>query len=569
MPLHLGTKHHWVVIVLTLVVLGAAVLVISLQRRTVVAVERQSLAVLQNIGRQRAERLATDIRHVFDGAVLETLFAASAEMPSTQELEAVARQLEAGHRYTYVERFFFWNRLTNAIAPNEVLFFRRSSETALNDIKVRLGDGRTAGFYRSPERGRTLAGLARSFSRPDYRVTYAVMNRQFGDDNYQVVIRWWWTGEREQTFAVSGYLVNMGYVRQRLFVDLFRAGLPPELDLDGVSRDLVYVRDHAGDQVYGIAPRDGEVVAEEPLSMIFFPVTSRPARLVEKPSVPQWTLGVRVREAAVETPAISMSSGYWLSAGAVLLMLIALALAISANREAIKLAAIRADLVSSVTHELRTPLALLNLAGETMARARTQAPERLEEYIGVVRRESAQLMRLVDKTLELSRLESDSRAYCFEPTNVDELVDRVVTRFRDRLPDRDLNIRVEVGRQPRFGLIDARAFEQALINLLDNAVRHGATSRGIDVAVSTLDQLAAIDVVDYGEGIPPADLPHIFEKFFRGSNNGSARSGFGLGLALVSQVVDAHRGRIEVESLPGIRTRFRIILRRVTGGAHA
>lgn len=568
MPL-LGNKPNRVAIGLTLAVLGAAVLVVSLQRRTVAAVERQSLTVLQNIGRQRAERLANEIRHVFDGAVLETLFAASAETPSTQELDAVARQLEAGHRYPYVERFFFWNRRTNAVAPGEVLFFRRSGETGPYEIRVLLADGGSAGFYRSPERGRALADLARSFSRQDYRVTYAVVERQFDDIEYQVVVRWWWTGEREQTFAVSGYLVNMRYVREQLFADLFQSGLRPELGFDDLPPDQVYVRDDAGGLVYGSEPLAREVVAEQSLSMVFFPVTSRPTRLVEKPPPRQWTLGVHVPEAALAASALSMSGGYWFSAGAVLLMLIALALSISANREAVKLASIRADLVSSVTHELRTPLALLNLAGETMAVARTQAPERLEEYIGVVRRESAELMRLVDKTLELSRLESDRLAYRFEPTNLDELVERVVTRFRDRLPDRDLAIRVRGHGEPRFALLDASAFEQALINLLDNAVRYAIGTRGVDVALSTLDQVAAIDVMDYGDGIPPHDLPHIFEKFFRGSNNGSARSGFGLGLALVSQVVDAHRGRIEVESLPNERTRFRILLRRIPEGSRA
>jgi signal transduction histidine kinase len=247
-------------------------------------------------------------------------------------------------------------------------------------------------------------------------------------------------------------------------------------------------------------------------------------------------------------------------------MMIALALSIAANREAVRLAAMRAELVSSVTHELRTPLALLNLAGETMAVARTQAPERLDEYIGVVRRESGALMRLVDKTLELSKLESGGRAYRFEPTNVDDLVAHVVTRFRDRLADRDLAIRVGGDDGPRFALIDGSAFEQALINLLDNAVRYAAGARGVDVVLSTHDQIVALDVIDYGEGIAAADMPHIFEKFFRGSNNGSARSGFGLGLALVKQVVDAHRGHIEVESRPHHRTRFRIVLRRIEGG---
>ena len=381
----LRSKNNLVAVGLTLAVLGAALLVVSLQRRSVSAVERQSANVLQNMGRQRAESLASEIRRVFDGAVLETLFAASAETPVTADLDAVAGQLEAGHRYPYVERFFFWNQRTNAVAPGEVLFFRRSSEAPNDAIHASLSDGRSAGFYRSPARGRALADLARSFSRPDYRVTYAVVEQRFDGTDYQVVVRWWWTGDREQTFAVSGYLVNVDYVRRQLFADLFQPRLRGDLGIADILPEEIYVRDDEGHLVYGVAPPANAVVAERPLSMIFFPVTSRPTRLVQKPPPREWTLGVRVPEAALAGSAMSMSGGYWLSAGAVLLMLVALGLSISANREAVRLAGIRADLVSSVTHELRTPLALLNLAGETMAVARVHAPERLDEYIGVVR----------------------------------------------------------------------------------------------------------------------------------------------------------------------------------------
>ena len=99
------------------------------------------------------------------------------------------------------------------------------------------GRGRTAGFYRSPARGRALADLARAFSRPDYRVTYAVVKQRFDDDDYQVVIRWWWTGEREQTFAVSGYSSTSDYVRERLFADLFQGGTPQRTGHGRISGD--------------------------------------------------------------------------------------------------------------------------------------------------------------------------------------------------------------------------------------------------------------------------------------------------------------------------------------------
>jgi signal transduction histidine kinase len=308
-----------------------------------------------------------------------------------------------------------------------------------------------------------------------------------------------------------------------------------------------------------------------PISMIFFPVTARLTRLVARPETKTWTIALSRLERVDHVASMSsLAKGYWLSGGAIVLMLLALGFAIRANRQAERLAGLRANLVSSVTHQLRTPLSLINLAGETMALGRVDSPERMREYIDVVRRETAQLVKLVEKTLEISRLEDSRRLYRFSMVDIVDLVNASVARFRDRLVDREFSIRVQASETPLFGLVDAAAMEQALINLMDNAVRYSNGMKQIDVRVDHRQRHTVIEVADYGVGIADDDLPHLFDKFYRGTNNRSVRGGFGLGLAIVQEIVLAHHGRVEVQSTINHGATFRILLRQVHGApAHA
>jgi hypothetical protein len=248
-------------------------------------------------------------------------------VPSTEELQAIARQLDAGHRYPYVDRFFLWNHNTQRIAPGEVMFLRRSGEAGVETVEPAIAD-RTAGdFFRLPDRGRLLAKLAGSFGNPSFRVSYAVVDRTFDGIPYEIVVRWWWTGGREQPFAVSGFLVNLKYIRTRFFPDVFEGELKNELVANGLSPSLFRVRDDEGRLVFGEDAGRSARYVERPLEMVFFPVTARPTRLVASPSPRSWTVGLRVPDAA-EMKQLSLAGGYWLSGGAVCLILIALGLSI-------------------------------------------------------------------------------------------------------------------------------------------------------------------------------------------------------------------------------------------------
>jgi two-component system phosphate regulon sensor histidine kinase PhoR len=219
----------------------------------------------------------------------------------------------------------------------------------------------------------------------------------------------------------------------------------------------------------------------------------------------------------------------------------------------------QADFIAHVSHQLKTPLSLLSAAIETVSMDRARSPEKLAQYLGIIRAEVARLSALVQRILEYSRLQQQ-RGYEFEPVDLTALVRETVSAFESSLSSRDFAFVVEIGGSTPMVSADPAAIEQALVNLLDNAVKYAGASRQVIVRLRSLPGSAMIEVVDHGIGIDDADRDRIFEKFYRGRGASIQREGFGLGLPIVQELVHAHRGRVEVESLPGRGSTFRITL---------
>jgi signal transduction histidine kinase len=242
----------------------------------------------------------------------------------------------------------------------------------------------------------------------------------------------------------------------------------------------------------------------------------------------------------------------------------------TASRE-MRLSQMKADFVSNVSHELRTPLASIRVFGEFMKLGRVAEGAKIREYGEHIETESRRLTQLINNILDFSKIESGRKTYNFERAQVEEIVAEVLKTCDVRLKQSGFAIVFQPGPRPLpTATVDRDALAQALMNLLDNAVKYSekAEKREVVVRVGERDGKIILSVTDHGVGIAPAEQKKIFDKFYRVST-GLVHDvkGSGLGLSLVKHIVEAHRGSVVVESEPGRGSTFIISLPAAEGFA--
>jgi two-component system, OmpR family, phosphate regulon sensor histidine kinase PhoR len=229
-----------------------------------------------------------------------------------------------------------------------------------------------------------------------------------------------------------------------------------------------------------------------------------------------------------------------------------------ANERLTELDRLKSKFVSDVSHELRTPIANLKLYIDLLQHGR---PDKQAQYVVVLQQQIRRVANLVDDILDLSRLESrKQQGITFGPVELNEVVAQVVMAHQPRAEAAALILAFAPGRELPVVRGDANQLAQVVTNLVANALNY--TLEGT-VQVETLlrDDQVGLIVTDTGRGIAAEDLPHIFERFYRGRPTQQTDvPGTGLGLAIVQEIVELHQGRIEVTSQADQGTTFGIWL---------
>ncbi len=219
------------------------------------------------------------------------------------------------------------------------------------------------------------------------------------------------------------------------------------------------------------------------------------------------------------------------------------------------------DLISEFVHELRTPLASLSTATYLLMRPEI-SPEQRNEIIQNLHKETLRLSQLASAFLDLSRLESGRVQFEMQPCDLTTLIEEVVSLMKARAEEEQVQLRTEIPADlpPLWG--DSNRLKQVLINLVSNAIKYNHRGGQVTIRAAAQGEEIHIQVEDTGLGIPPEAMPHLFEKFYRVKSTETHAQGTGLGLAITRQIVEAHGGRIRVDSQVGKGSVFTVCLPR-------
>lgn len=224
----------------------------------------------------------------------------------------------------------------------------------------------------------------------------------------------------------------------------------------------------------------------------------------------------------------------------------------------------RRDLVASASHELRTPVAAVRASAETLLEEALEDPVQVRRFAEIIHRHSLRLQKILEDLLELSRLEHGVASPKRRPVRLQELAQAGLEAVTELARAKGLALCHEPTQEEITVEGDQRQLEQALINLLENAVNYTEPGGRVCLRINVEKDEVHVAVEDTGMGIPPEHLPRIFERFYRVDKNRSrAMGGTGLGLSIVKNVVQSHGGRVEVDSTPGKGSVFKIILPRL------
>lgn len=235
----------------------------------------------------------------------------------------------------------------------------------------------------------------------------------------------------------------------------------------------------------------------------------------------------------------------------------------TAEGERRALEAERRELTAAVSHDLRTPLASVRAMVEALADGVVDDPVEVERYYGVMRREIDRLSRMIDDLFELAQLDAGALRLDRQPLDLREIAAEVVDAMQAQARLGGVSLELHAGELTPLPLDGAR-IERAIANLVRNALDHTPAGGRVSVALTPSGSVAEVRVADSGEGIEAADLPYIWNRFYRAEKSRRRRPGVaggaGLGLAIVRGIVEAHGGSVHVASAPGAGATFTLRL---------
>lgn len=277
--------------------------------------------------------------------------------------------------------------------------------------------------------------------------------------------------------------------------------------------------------------------------------------------MPEYKLGIQLRGETIEDLVQRrMNFGIWLIVIIDIVLILAAIFIYRAIRQQMKLAQLKSEFVSNVSHEIRTPLAVINMYSETLEMGRIKDEAKKHEYYKIIHTETNRLSGIVNKILSFSKIEGGKRNYKFSATDINELVEEITETYSHHFKNKGMECSLNQTTKLPAVKIDAEAVTDAMINLIDNAIKYSGEKKKIEISTGISLRSVYIDVRDYGIGIDPKHQKLVFDKFYRVTSGNLAHKakGTGIGLSIVKHIMEAHKGSVTLKSVPGKGSIFRL-----------
>ena len=347
------------------------------------------------------------------------------------------------------------------------------------------------------------------------------------NNNYQLLI--FLTKDPEKEFNIAGVLIN-----PEKFVKDY---LSQKLQSVAEDQFIVTVNEsNSNRQIYSTEQQKIENIQQQRALWL----------------LPNYYLGIKFKGKTVEDLVNQRSSTNLILILVLSVLLIGAGIIVFINiKKEIELSQLKADFVSNVSHEIKTPLALISMFAETLEMGRATSEEKKKEYYLIISKEATRLSRIVNKILSFSKIEAGKREYRFSSVDINRLVEEVFYSYQFHLQNSGFKFSYSTGESIPEIQADGEAISEAVINLIDNSIKYSKDKKEITITTGSGLNSIFIEVKDKGIGISEENQIKIFEKFYRVSDGDGLvhnTKGTGLGLTLVKHIMDAHHGKIKVKS---------------------
>ncbi|MDD5543279.1 MAG: HAMP domain-containing sensor histidine kinase [Acidobacteriia bacterium] len=502
-------------------------------------IQRDFMQTLQVVERRSTEKLRVYAKALDDSFSSTDLTTASTAQVETQVDQAL-------RNFNFADAVFYYDNLRGVVVNDRISLESRTQCESLT-LKRRLLED----LFKTEQFHDSVAMLKTDAARGEFRAISIAM-RHNENEEAQIFVYFALPPFQDRRVQIAGYLLDNNFLAKQFFPQVFR-----EMETEpssGERRDLrsTIIAIHYMNQPENV------IASSQPIDSYNFEV----GRIMGYGPWRFFVSEIKPKGETIEGIANHyIRWNFLLVTFIVIVLIVGMLLTLGNMAREIQLAQLKSDFVSNVSHELKTPLALIRLFAETLELNRIKSTDRQKDYFLIIRKESERLTQLINNILDFSRIEAGKKEYKFEEEDLAGIVTETIESYRYNLEQLGFALKVEVDDSLPPLRLDRDAISQAILNLLNNAQKYSQDDKNIAVAVTRNAHEALIVIEDHGIGIAKADQKKIFEKFYRASNSLiQDTKGSGLGLSLVEHIIKAHGGTIELESRVGVGSKFTIHL---------